>query len=106
MISKNGRARATPSIGMVGTTIETLVVSSNTMVIASEGGIYRSDPSDYSGGHLELLECNQYPNSDDIRQQGSIIFFPSFVYHKANPVTSGIRYSLAIWFEGPYWRWT
>ena len=66
--------------------------------------IQLSNPSDYSGGHLELLECNEYPNSDDIRQQGSIIFFPSFVYHKANPVTSGIRYSLAIWFEGPYWR--
>jgi PKHD-type hydroxylase len=66
--------------------------------------IQLSDPSTYSGGNLELLECNEYPNSDDIRQQGSIIFFPSFVYHKANPVTSGIRYSLAVWFEGPYWR--
>lgn len=66
--------------------------------------IQLSDPNTYTGGNLELFGCSQYPNLEDIRQQGTIIFFPSFIYHQANPVTSGIRHSLAIWFEGPRWR--
>ena len=63
-----------------------------------------TDSSEYEGGDLRLFECSQYPNSEDIRQQGTVIFFPSFVYHQADPVLSGTRYSLAAWFEGPKWR--
>lgn len=66
--------------------------------------IQLSDPSSYEGGDLEFIETSHFPSPSDIRQQGSIIFFPSMFLHKANPVTRGTRYSLAAWFEGPKWR--
>ena len=36
----------------------------------------------------------------EIRPQGSIIVFPSYVYHQVTPVTSGTRYSLVLWSLG------
>jgi len=64
-----------------------------------------SDPKDYKGGELEF----QFRNMDDpkaiyecheIRPRGSIIVFPSFVWHRVAPVTKGTRYSLVIWNLG------
>jgi PKHD-type hydroxylase len=66
--------------------------------------IQLSDPNDYEGGDLELFSQQQIPPADKIKQQGSTIFFPSFIEHQANKVTKGKRYSLACWFEGPKWR--
>lgn len=66
--------------------------------------IQLSDPNDYEGGDLTFFECREYPNKEDIRQQGTVIFFPSFIDHQVNPVLSGIRHSAAVWFEGPKWR--
>lgn len=63
-----------------------------------------SDPETYEGGDLELYEISSKPNQEDMRQQGTVIFFPSFVRHAALPVTEGTRYSLAAWFDGPKWR--
>lgn len=60
-----------------------------------------SDPTVYDGGDLELFNIQQYPNKDEIRNQGTGFFFPGFIEHQANPVTKGKRYSLAAWFEGP-----
>ena len=36
----------------------------------------------------------------EIRPRGSIIVFPSFVWHRVNPVTRGTRYSLVMWNLG------
>ena len=66
--------------------------------------IQLSDPTTYTGGDLQLFDCSEYPNPEEIKHQGTIIFFPSFIFHQANPVTSGLRHSLAVWFEGPKWR--
>lgn len=66
--------------------------------------IQLSDPSTYEGGNLEFYEISEYPNTEDLRQQGTAIFFPSLIYHAATPVTKGTRYSLACWFDGPKWR--
>lgn len=63
-----------------------------------------TDPSEYEGGDLELLDINTFPNPNEIRLQGTVIFFPSFTYHRATKVTKGVRHSLAAWFEGPKWR--
>jgi PKHD-type hydroxylase len=62
-----------------------------------------SDPSSYTGGDLKLSASSE-PNEDDMRTQGTTIFFPSFINHQANQVTKGTRYSLACWFDGPKWR--
>jgi len=63
-----------------------------------------TDPNDYTGGDFEITEgCPPLP-ADDIRQQGSVIYFPSMFRHRANQVLRGTRYSIAAWFEGPKWR--
>ena len=36
----------------------------------------------------------------DIKLKGSLIVFPSFVWHRVNPVKKGIRYSLVSWHLG------
>ena len=63
-----------------------------------------SDPKDYEGGEFEFTETASFPNANDIKQQGTVIVFPSMFMHKANQVTKGTRYSLAAWFDGPKWR--
>jgi len=62
-----------------------------------------SDPNNYEGGDFELY-ADQMPNPNELKEQGTVIFFPSFIEHQAKPVTKGTRYSLAGWFEGPKWR--
>tara|TARA_R110000823_G_scaffold218426_1_gene347662 strand:+ start:2108 stop:2737 length:630 start_codon:yes stop_codon:yes gene_type:complete len=69
-----------------------------------------SDPSNYSGGELEFNFNNPLKSKkENIKQckevlpRGSIVIFPSFVYHRVVPVTEGIRYSLVLWTLGnPY----
>lgn len=61
-----------------------------------------SDPDTYEGGNFELYDAGNF--DQDIRQQGTIIYFPSFYYHAALPVTSGVRHSMAAWYEGPKFR--
>ena len=63
-----------------------------------------SDPKTYKGGDLELMEVDAFPDKEEMRQQGTVIFFPSFVRHAALPVTEGKRHSIAAWFDGPKWR--
>tara|TARA_R110000803_G_scaffold4896_2_gene16258 strand:+ start:338 stop:970 length:633 start_codon:yes stop_codon:yes gene_type:complete len=64
-----------------------------------------TDESEYEGGKLEF----QFRNGDDPKiieeckhagKKGSIIVFPSFVWHRVTPVTKGDRYSLVIWNVG------
>jgi PKHD-type hydroxylase len=70
--------------------------------------IILNDPSEYEGGELEfdLGRINGEPASetcDQLTKQGSIVVFPSFVYHRVKPVTKGTRYSLVMWNIGyPY----
>jgi len=66
--------------------------------------IQLSDPNTYEGGDFEITDAETAPNVNDMRQQGTGIFFPSLIRHKANPVTKGTRYSIAAWFDGPKWR--
>jgi PKHD-type hydroxylase len=66
--------------------------------------IQLSDPNDYEGGQFEISDALYPPSADELNQQGTIIFFPSFLRHRALPVTAGTRYSIAAWFEGPKWR--
>jgi PKHD-type hydroxylase len=62
-----------------------------------------TDPSTYEGGNFEVF-ADQKPNAEELRTQGTAIFIPSFLDHQATQVTSGVRYSLACWFDGPKWR--
>lgn len=68
-----------------------------------------SDPKSYEGGNLKFdlgphLEGDRFKVCDDSRSQGSLIVFPSFMYHCITPVTSGTRYSLVLWLLGKPWQ--
>jgi len=69
-----------------------------------------TDGSEYEGGELEFDYRNYEPHMRDesrhlikakeILPKGSIVVFPSFVWHRVKPVTKGIRYSLVMWNLG------
>jgi PKHD-type hydroxylase len=67
-----------------------------------------SDPNDYVGGNLKFdlgpHRPDRYHECEEIRPRGSIIVFPSHVYHQVTPVTSGTRYSLVNWSLGKPWK--
>lgn len=59
--------------------------------------IQLSDPSEYEGGETVFNTGTEHVLP---KTQGQIAVFPSFVLHKVNPVTSGRRYALVLWFSG------
>jgi len=65
-----------------------------------------SKPQDYEGGELEFYfprEGSIKPSvkrCTEIKEQGSIVFFPSFLLHQVKPVTKGKRHSLVCWHVG------
>jgi PKHD-type hydroxylase len=69
-----------------------------------------TDGSEYEGGELEFDFRNYDPNmreeakhlkqAKEILSKGSIIVFPSFIWHRVKPVTKGVRYSLVMWNLG------
>ena len=73
-----------------------------------------SDPEDYEGSDLEFDFRNNhdydFTKTDNkeickkAKVRGSIIVFPSFVWHRVTPVTSGTRYSMVMWNLGAPWR--
>ena len=69
-----------------------------------------TDGSEYKGGELEFDYRQYEPNNRNEKKHvvtakeilpiGSLIVFPSFVWHRVKPVTEGRRYSLVIWNLG------
>jgi PKHD-type hydroxylase len=64
-----------------------------------------SSPDEYEGGDFEMLDCgpekNRVISEPAARKQGTVIVFPSWLFHRVTPVTSGIRRSLVAWCLGP-----
>ena len=73
-----------------------------------------TDGSEYEGGELEFDLRDYDPHMRDeskhriqckeILPKGSIIVFPSFVWHRVKPVKKGVRYSLVSWHCGPRYK--
>jgi len=69
-----------------------------------------TDGSEYKGGELEFdsrdydppmrNEAKHVMKAKEILPKGSIIVFPSFVWHRVKPVSKGCRYSLVLWNLG------
>jgi PKHD-type hydroxylase len=63
-----------------------------------------TDETTYEGGDLMLdfgpHSAKGHYKISEAREQGTIIIFPSFLYHCVSPVTSGTRYSLVMWSLG------
>ena len=74
-----------------------------------------NDGTEYDGGQLEFDFKNTSPSDEwtdektydskvicnQIYKKGSIVVFPSFIWHRVTPVTRGTRYSLVAW----NWGW-
>lgn len=61
-----------------------------------------SNPKNYKGGDL-LVHTDKLEIKCD-REQGTAIFFPSWLLHEIKPVTEGTRYSLVGWVVGPRFK--
>jgi PKHD-type hydroxylase len=63
-----------------------------------------TEPESYEGGNLMFdfgdHSENKFYECKEIRPQGSIVVFPSFVQHCVTPVTKGTRFSLVNWMCG------
>jgi len=64
-----------------------------------------TDGSEYEGGELDFQPRDQADPTlivpcKEAKVKGSIIVFPSHIYHRVKPVTKGVRYSLVIWSLG------
>ena len=72
--------------------------------------VWLNDPTEYGGGELDLEvrgpNCKDWePRYDTLKlPKKSIVIFPSNTWHRVRPVTSGIRKSLVLWFQGPPFR--
>lgn len=61
-----------------------------------------SDPSDYSGGTLEIRPGTSVLEAP--AERGTAALFPAFMLHRVTPVTRGTRWSLTLWSHGPAFR--
>ena len=67
-----------------------------------------NDSKKYKGGKLQFdsstpLKKEDIITCEEILPKGSIVVFPSFIWHRVTPVTRGTRQSLVLWNLGkPY----
>jgi PKHD-type hydroxylase len=64
--------------------------------------IQLTDPKEYEGCDLQILDSGE--SQTMIRDQGTVIAFPSYVLHEVKPLISGTRYSLVAWVGGPNFK--
>ena len=62
-------------------------------------------PGEYEGGNLKFdygphAPDKRFHECTEIRPQGSIIVFPSWMYHQVTPIEKGTRYSIVLWCLG------
>lgn len=67
-----------------------------------------NEPGEYEGGNLKFDFGNhadkKFHEVTEIRPQGSMVIFPSFLPHCVTPVTKGTRFSLVLWCLGEPWK--
>ena len=69
-----------------------------------------NDSSKYNGGELEFDLKNKDPGINtvteckEIKEGGTVVVFPSFVWHRVKPITKGTRYSLVMWNLGKLFK--
>ena len=61
-----------------------------------------SSPDDYEGGDFHVWTGHE-PEATR-KSYGAVICFPSWIIHRVEPVTKGIRRSLVAWAYGPAFR--
>ena len=69
--------------------------------------IQLTDPKRYEGGDFEFYHWTPDLRQEtlvDKKEQGTVIVFPSYNFHRVTPVTKGLRYSLVSWIKGPKFK--
>lgn len=65
-----------------------------------------TDSSEYQGGEFEFANTHVHSEKTKVyeclqlKPKGSILVFPSFIWHRVKPVTQGTRMSLVSWSLG------
>ena len=60
--------------------------------------------SEFEGGELEIFDAPRHKVLTFDIKPGTVCIFPSWVSHRVKPVTSGTRYSLVSWMNGPEFK--
>jgi len=61
----------------------------------------------FKGGDFQIqklvspVEKKRYETIKEMRNAGSVVVFPSFMWHQITPVKYGSRYSIVCWYNGP-----
>ena len=64
-----------------------------------------TDPKKYKGGELEIELPGKKNKINTLKlKRGTIVVFPSFIWHRVKPVKSGERNSLVNWIIGKPWQ--
>ena len=69
--------------------------------------IQLSDPKKYEGGDFEFYHWATALRKETLvkqKEQGTVIVFPSYNFHRVTPVTKGSRHSLVSWVKGPKFK--
>ena len=60
--------------------------------------------TEFTGGELEIFDSSQHKTLSFDITPGHVVIFPSWMSHRVQPVTSGTRYSLVAWMNGPEFK--
>lgn len=63
-----------------------------------------SDPSEYTGGELQLLDPSTGNTMFGSKERGAIVIFESRMPHRVKKILSGTRKSIVGWIDGPKWK--
>mgnify|MGYP001262850047 FL=1 len=70
-----------------------------------EGGDFEFATHHHQSEHMEKTWKDRPAPGYQIHipeyKQGTVIVFPSDMWHRVKPITKGIRYTLVVWFLGP-----
>jgi len=92
-----------PRHGITQEGVDNFALTNSEKVRKLSFSLLLSDPEDYRGGNLELIDetGKRYVAP---RQKGTIILFDSRTKHRVTTVTEGTRKSLVGWTIGPRWK--
>tara|TARA_R100001224_G_scaffold113728_1_gene100329 strand:+ start:586 stop:1152 length:567 start_codon:yes stop_codon:yes gene_type:complete len=79
-------------------------VNGNHLVRKLSVSIQLTAPEYYEGGTFQFPDDKEKFVVEDSMEQGTAIFFPSYMKHGVVPVTKGTRYSLVCWVGGLNFR--
>ena len=70
-----------------------------------KGGDFQIDLRDKGvGNQKNLKNVSRIITVEELRKKGTVIVFPSFIWHRVTPVLKGTRYSLVTWSLGQPWK--